>query len=394
MENKKWQKSEIEELIKLFNKGKTKEQISQKLNRTKRAIESQLSNLGLLKSNKIWTDDEIKVLIDCCLNCFKISDILEKIPTKSKSQIKSKIFKLGIDYNSDYRLWTQEEIEQLSKLRKENKSVEQIAKILNRGIGAIEGKINIEKIHLSDEFTCTKLSEQEKSLIVLRLSDGLSCTKIATILNRNPETVRRFCRCNKINSKHGKFLEETKNLKKNGKRKCRRCLKISDESYFKNKRNKTYCDKCLAKTRKEKYIERNKKGYSLEKFIEAKLSQAKRTAKKQNLIFNLTMEDILNVYQNQNGKCFYTGIEMQLRRNDDFSLSIDKKDRRLGYTKDNIVLCCWVINFMKNKIPIDSFIILCELVSKNISNIPLDYQSIYNRPMTPFSKLTYLENKI
>jgi hypothetical protein len=56
------------------------------------------------------------------------------------------------------------------------------------------------------------------------------------------------------------------------------------------------------------------------------------------------------LYKKQNGKCYYTGVEMKLvsdKKNDPLIMSIDKKDPSLGYAEGNVVLCCLGINYLK-----------------------------------------------
>lgn len=58
------------------------------------------------------------------------------------------------------------------------------------------------------------------------------------------------------------------------------------------------------------------------------------------------------LYKQQNGKCYYTGVEMKLmtdRKNDPLVMSVDRKDSSKGYTLDNIVLCCYGINALKGR---------------------------------------------
>lgn len=43
-----------------------------------------------------------------------------------------------------------------------------------------------------------------------------------------------------------------------------------------------------------------------------------------------------------------------------YNVSIDRVDSTVGYTKDNIVLCCDSINSMKNSMPKEFFIELCR----------------------------------
>ena len=68
------------------------------------------------------------------------------------------------------------------------------------------------------------------------------------------------------------------------------------------------------------------------------------------MIKNITSADLLDIYEKQNGKCFYTGIQMKLESNterDLFLMSIDRIDSNIGYIKENVVLCCWGLNVLK-----------------------------------------------
>jgi hypothetical protein len=57
-----------------------------------------------------------------------------------------------------------------------------------------------------------------------------------------------------------------------------------------------------------------------------------------------------HLYKQQEGKCFYTGVEMKLmsdKKNDPLIMSVDRKNPLLGYVEDNIALCCLGINCLK-----------------------------------------------
>lgn len=78
--------------------------------------------------------------------------------------------------------------------------------------------------------------------------------------------------------------------------------------------------------------------------------------------------DFLNhLWRIQNGKCFYSGIPMtnlngygrgtvkEIRSN----VSLDRIDSERGYFKDNVVLCCDIVNRMKlNMSPLDFYNII------------------------------------
>lgn len=69
---------------------------------------------------------------------------------------------------------------------------------------------------------------------------------------------------------------------------------------------------------------------------------------------NFTLEQMLRMYGQQKGLCYYTQIEMTA---DDGwrgeSLSLDRIDSSLPYTYDNTVMCCAEVNRMKGELTIE-----------------------------------------
>ena len=67
-------------------------------------------------------------------------------------------------------------------------------------------------------------------------------------------------------------------------------------------------------------------------------------------------EYIKELYNKQNGRCFYTDEPMSLGYHRDkkdlyslnfHNISVDRIDSKKGYTKENTVLCCWGCNALK-----------------------------------------------
>ena len=85
--------------------------------------------------------------------------------------------------------------------------------------------------------------------------------------------------------------------------------------------------------------------------------QAKNRAARKDLEFSITESDILSLYDKQNGLCAYTGLQLSLDCSefDLQSASIDRVDSSKGYILDNVVLCCVVVNTMKNDLSTDQF---------------------------------------
>ncbi len=101
---------------------------------------------------------------------------------------------------------------------------------------------------------------------------------------------------------------------------------------------------------------------------ETHLRDLVRRAGKRNRDFSLTPEWTLRQYEKQEGKCFYTGIQMTFDHGNGRSwsnASIDRVDSSKGYTPDNCVLCCTGFNLMKTNLPIEALTKLARAFLKN-----------------------------
>lgn len=81
-------------------------------------------------------------------------------------------------------------------------------------------------------------------------------------------------------------------------------------------------------------------------FFAAKESASRRKAKNRESAgeFNITVEDLHSLLVKQQGKCYYSGIMMNLTKLSDWMCSLERKDPERGYTIDNIALVCWEFN--------------------------------------------------
>ncbi len=82
------------------------------------------------------------------------------------------------------------------------------------------------------------------------------------------------------------------------------------------------------------------------------LQSSKSNAKVKKIPYELNLTTLTNIYNKQEGKCYYTGVPMALRTNDHLDrdpslISLDRLDPVVGYTPENTVLCCWGVNAMK-----------------------------------------------
>lgn len=100
------------------------------------------------------------------------------------------------------------------------------------------------------------------------------------------------------------------------------------------------------------------------------ISHYKSNAIKRNISFEVTGEDLWNVFISQNKKCPYTGIDLSLDCKDvssrtPLNSSLDRIDSKLGYIKGNVQWVYKPINVFKGTFSHEEFINLCKLVYNN-----------------------------
>jgi hypothetical protein len=73
----------------------------------------------------------------------------------------------------------------------------------------------------------------------------------------------------------------------------------------------------------------------------------------------LTRDDLIEIYNNQQGKCFWFNVALIpheiFDKNNPNSMSVDRIDNKKGYTKDNIVITTRAANLARNETLIDDF---------------------------------------
>lgn len=119
-------------------------------------------------------------------------------------------------------------------------------------------------------------------------------------------------------------------------------------------------------------------------------NQFHNTAKQRKHDFNLSLEYLKELWEIQNGKCFYSGLDLFLPECsrdmvNNNAPSIDRIDSNLNYVEGNVVFCRKHVNIMKQSLSIEQFLLECKKVY-NVSNkdnyivndfIPTDKQFKY-----------------
>lgn len=169
------------------------------------------------------------------------------------------------------------------------------------------------------------------------------CKKCLTIKYR--ESTRIYA-AKHVAQTTARLVERSTNPKQ-----CRLCPENNLTKF--SKFNFHYCTKCMSiKQLSIKHLELKQGNYT--KFFKRILSGAKIRSLSKSMEFNLTVEWLENKRKEQNNKCYYTGIEFNPFKRK-HTLSMDRLDSTKGYTTDNVVLCIWIVNSMKNNSSLEDF---------------------------------------
>ena len=95
----------------------------------------------------------------------------------------------------------------------------------------------------------------------------------------------------------------------------------------------------------------------------------KAAANKRKIPFNITREEMDEIFQKQNKKCIYTNMELYFESHGKKgNASLDRINSLLGYTKENVQWVHKKVNIIKWDLEHKDFINFCKLVTENYNN--------------------------
>jgi hypothetical protein len=189
--------------------------------------------------------------------------------------------------------------------------------------------------------------------------------------NKGEDDIKENAR-HMVNHRWNKEEEKSKQIVEKGSQICKTCnesLSLDKYIILKNKKQREYtsyskiCRKCFNIRRNEKRDKINQ-SISLNKYLNELLKEAKRRSEKKQFEFSLDLDYVIDIYNQQNKNCYYTGRELKVntskkehegKRVCPDKLSIDRIDSSKGYIKGNVVLCTWAANNMKQDQSTDEF---------------------------------------
>ena len=95
----------------------------------------------------------------------------------------------------------------------------------------------------------------------------------------------------------------------------------------------------------------------------------KTNAKLRALDWEITLDDVADLYEEQEGRCALTGWDIvfpETGHHNISTVSIDRIDSSFGYLKENIQLVDKRVNMMKQKYSQEEFIMVCKAVANRI----------------------------
>ena len=102
------------------------------------------------------------------------------------------------------------------------------------------------------------------------------------------------------------------------------------------------------------------------------MQNASKSAQKRGQEFTLTIQDVVDCWNNQAKICAYSGRLMSLDAGRLDTVSIERINSAIGYTPENTILVCQAINRMKSDFTFDQFYEMCADVVKFLGDESLN----------------------
>jgi hypothetical protein len=238
-----------------------------------------------------------------------------------------------------------------------------------------------------------------------KIANGMKiCTKCKEV-----KTLDEFCReskckdgrssrCRKCQSEAHKIYYAKKKLSSEnnvvkiiqtlpeGKKKCTICEEIKDLNEFYTVKSSgtkiSYCNKCNCKRRNES------KNKSEKNFLSHLWHTVQNRCKDKDKKTDLSREFLQDLYDSQEGRCWYSNIEMTMKTFSNWKCSVERLDPSGWYTRDNVKLIVSELNVPAQwtKESLKDFILEEEVVDDVPIDEILDHQTKKRKLPEEFKK--------
>lgn len=239
--------------------------------------------------------------------------------------------------------------------------------IFNKTISVKNKQLLLELFNTPTEYySITEMKE------IWKCGDSTAYTRKRRIENEINESIDNFLSNQKIITKNfesnyeiidTKCGKQFKTKNRTLDYKCKFCGDDDPNNFYEN--SHSICKSCQVKNKKEQRKNR------MSDIITCLYTHGKRSKTAENKGgFQLSKQDIEDILEKQNYKCYYTGIEFDRILDDTNKLThptLDRIDSSKGYTKENVVICTWWSNISKNDLSKEDFIEMCKKVANNFT---------------------------
>jgi hypothetical protein len=165
-----------------------------------------------------------------------------------------------------------------------------------------------------------------------------------------------------------KIKEKLDALLLNDFKKCSSCKQtLSKNQFNRSKHNfdgfKSQCVKCRSEKSKQGHLIRREKRWAA-----LLISSAKKHSKIVNREVTITEEWVLELFNSQQGKCYWTGVPLLITKTPKHPQkpSLDRIDSEKGYTPDNVILTSFSMNFARNSNSFEDFKQFIDILKETI----------------------------
>jgi hypothetical protein len=167
---------------------------------------------------------------------------------------------------------------------------------------------------------------------------------------------------------------------------CRRCKQQKPQDNFKELRCYVpmrgrrivrmlhpHCKECRT-DKKAKWVGSPYYNGKVDEYLRRLVSRQKGQASTRGIAFLVEVEDVINMFVAQKGRCALSGKEMMVEEGvagakNWFAASIDRIDSTRNYELDNVQLVCAGVNLMKSTMSQKTFVDFCRAVVANQADV-------------------------
>ncbi len=205
--------------------------------------------------------------------------------------------------------------------------------------------------------TCNLVLEKVKDSLRRWSGNCRSCAKSNRDIKKSFDTHKKCQMCKLILPKNEEFFNF--NSKGFAYSYCRQC-----KAQWLSKKRIPSARKKLTKEELNTRAKQRNKEKIINEWHKVLFATAKSNSARYNRDFNLKLDDILELYENQNGLCYWFKVPLVPSDQNRFPQkpSLDRLDCEKGYVKGNVVLSCMAANIGRSNCDALVFQEFCKLL--------------------------------